>query len=359
MLGEVFWGYIIIGAVTVVLVATVGADAMARSTRFSAIGWPFVVLCLPVLGTYLYVRWAYGLDERAQERPTIRPSARVVLYGLTACWAAGCAAWLGVGVSALLSMSQEAAPESDLATTVWVSLALVALTYVFRRWVDRRPASSIGTPIRGRSAVEALLGCAGGACIVAAFCGILAAGGFLSVRHASEPTWPLFAGVAAPLAVAAFYEEITFRGYLYRAFHDQWRAVGAVLVPSVVFGLLHAMNPSFTWLGLTNIVLVGVFFALTVVATDRLWFAAGAHFAWNMTMGPVLGLPVSGIEEFGRLVDTRLTGPDAITGGAFGPEGSAALTGVLVAAIAIAAVSARYYCRRRPFPTLVRPPAEA
>jgi len=340
-LGEVFWGYVIIGTVTVVLVATVGADAMERSTRFSAIAWPFAVLCLPLLGAYLYVRWAYGPDESGRMRPTIRPSARVVLYGLTACWAGGCAGWLAVGADRLLGGPAESAPELDLATTISVSAALIALTYAFRSWVDRQPASSVGTPLSRRSALDALLGCAAGVGIVAVFCAILAAHGYVSMERARHPTWSLCAGLSPVIAAAAFCEEIAFRGYLYRAFHDQWRAVGAVLVPSVVFGALHAANPSFTWVGLTNIILVGVFFALTVVATDRLWFAAGAHFAWNMTMGPVLGLPVSGIEDFGRLVDTRLSGPDFVTGGAFGPEGSAVLTGILVVSIAIAWAVAR------------------
>ncbi|HZY02750.1 MAG TPA: hypothetical protein VFF02_04570, partial [Anaeromyxobacteraceae bacterium] len=55
-------------------------------------------------------------------------------------------------------------------------------------------------------------------------------------------------------------------------------------------------------------------------------------FAWNTTMGVVLGLPISGAPVPG-LLGAASSGPEIWTGGAFGPE-SSAVTAALVIALA-------------------------
>jgi len=63
-----------------------------------------------------------------------------------------------------------------------------------------------------------------------------------------------------------------------------------------------------------------------------LWIPIGFHFAWNTTMGAVLGLPISGARIPG-LLRAEVSGPEPWTGGRFGPEASVALAAfVLVAA---------------------------
>jgi hypothetical protein len=59
-----------------------------------------------------------------------------------------------------------------------------------------------------------------------------------------------------------------------------------------------------------------------------LWFPLGIHWAWNWTMGAVLGLPVSGIERLTPEPLLRATdiGPAWLTGGSYGIEGGAACT---------------------------------
>jgi hypothetical protein len=52
-----------------------------------------------------------------------------------------------------------------------------------------------------------------------------------------------------------------------------------------------------------------------------LWLAIGLHAAWNFTQGGVFGVNVSGF-EFEGLLRSQLSGPELISGGALGAEGS-------------------------------------
>jgi len=61
-------------------------------------------------------------------------------------------------------------------------------------------------------------------------------------------------------------------------------------------------------------------FALGYVLTDELAIPIGLHIAWNVLLGSMLGLPVSGIQTPALLFVVQ-RGPDAWTGGAYGPEG--------------------------------------
>jgi hypothetical protein len=55
--------------------------------------------------------------------------------------------------------------------------------------------------------------------------------------------------------------------------------------------------------------------------TGRLWLPIGIHVAWNFTQGGIFGVTVSGHPGEGLFQGT-LTGPDWLSGGAFGAEAS-------------------------------------
>ena len=79
-------------------------------------------------------------------------------------------------------------------------------------------------------------------------------------------------------------------------------AGGAILVFSVLFGLVHLLNPGANHWGLLNTVLIGVVLSVAYLRTRALWLPWGIHFAWNATLGLLFGLPVSGIRLFNVVV---------------------------------------------------------
>jgi hypothetical protein len=152
--------------------------------------------------------------------------------------------------------------------------------------------------------------------------------------------------VSVLLLPAALYEELATRGYLFAVLRDSlgWRT--ALVVMSVLFGLLHLRNPGASAESVTLVILAGIFLGAVVVATGSLYAAWMAHFAWNWTMAVVFHTAVSGLPL--EAPDYRLAdaGPDWVTGGVWGPEGGAA--GGLGMLGALAYLYARRNARRLP-----------
>jgi membrane protease YdiL (CAAX protease family) len=162
---------------------------------------------------------------------------------------------------------------------------------------------------------------------------LLLAVGWLDVTDSG--TWQTGAlAIAMMLLPAAFTEELMIRGYPLAVLRETlgWR--GAIVVTSVVFGVLHAFNPNVAVSAIALVTIAGVFLGAIVYQMRSLWAATAAHFAWNLTLAVFLHAALSGQElpagDY-RVVDG---GPDWATGGAWGPEGGAgAVAGMLVAAL--------------------------
>ena len=122
--------------------------------------------------------------------------------------------------------------------------------------------------------------------------------------------------------IVAFYEEFFTRGY---AQFTLTQAVGfwptAVLL-SASFGVLHLDNPGESSVGVLGAVLIGFFFCLTLRRTGNLWFAIGFHAAWDWGESYFYSVPDSGEIAPGHLLHSTLHGPNWLTGGSVGPEGS-------------------------------------
>lgn len=230
--------------------------------------------------------------------------------------------------------------EAFLLATVLTAPPMLGVTWLFVRYLDRRrlAATGIRWPDGGRKAawrqlaltslaVFALLGVW---LALAAVLGTVRLEG-LSARF-QEPSsgWPAPQILLLVLLLIGFFiqgglEELIVRGYIYRALKERWRPWLAALSSSVLFSLLHALNPSVSWVALVNIVLAGMILAALVERSGSLWSATVAHGIWNWAVACVFSLPVSGIRIF-RLFDVSVQGDERLTGGGFGPEGSLALT---------------------------------
>jgi CAAX protease family protein len=144
------------------------------------------------------------------------------------------------------------------------------------------------------------------------------------------------------LAAGSLAEELMFRGYPFQRLVEAIGAGGAILVFSVLFALVHLLNPGANLWGLLNTVVIGVALSVAYLRTCALWLPWGFHFAWNVTLGLFFGLPVSGIRLFNVAWHATAIGPRWLTGGTYGLESSLpGATAVLVGLVIVSRVPLR------------------
>lgn len=127
------------------------------------------------------------------------------------------------------------------------------------------------------------------------------------------------------MTLAAAGEEIMMRGYVLQELMSKFSTASAVAVSSLMFTALHGAQlaeSDMAAVGALNIFLASVLLSLAYLVTRTLWLPIGIHAGWNVMQGPVLGINVSGTDMATSWQPVTLSGPDMMTGGAFGFEAS-------------------------------------
>ncbi|WP_169507487.1 CPBP family intramembrane glutamic endopeptidase [Paenibacillus harenae] len=150
----------------------------------------------------------------------------------------------------------------------------------------------------------------------------------------------LFVGVAV-------YEEIFSRGYVQGLIRYHYGSIVAITVSSLLFAILHGFNPGTfdSPFPIINLLLAGILLAVSREVSGGLWMPIGLHLTWNYSQGYVYGFKVSGTDTVHSVLATVITGPDVLSGGAFGAEGSLITTIVTLAGIAAVYVTYRKTAR--------------
>ena len=155
-------------------------------------------------------------------------------------------------------------------------------------------------------------------------------------------TGALVSALIATAILPGFMEELLFRGILFRWLEEFGGSWFALALTSALFGLGHIFNPNATALSAFAIALeAGVLLGGAYMLTRNLWMAIGLHAAWNFTQGEIFDVPVSGLDSHG-LVEAQLSGPQILSGGAFGLEASViAMVIATTAGVALVVLAAR------------------
>jgi membrane protease YdiL (CAAX protease family) len=131
--------------------------------------------------------------------------------------------------------------------------------------------------------------------------------------------------ILIPLAImftVAIIEEILVRGIIFRIMEEKLGSYISLTISSILFGVLHLANPHGTLISAICITTAGFLFGTIFMYSRNLWMPIALHFAWNFTQSGIFGAITSGNEKTHSLIEAQIQGPEFITGGAFGPEGS-------------------------------------
>lgn len=210
---------------------------------------------------------------------------------------------------------------------------LLAIVLLWVRLVERRSLASIG--MAGPNLVQRFLH--GHLVGVLSILGIVAAmalaGGLVPAATGStsapSSAWTsaestLHIALLLPaFALQASTEEILFRGWLLSVVAKKLNTLVAVLLSSALFTLAHLSRDQH-WLITASSFLFAVFCCAWVLRARSILGVMGWHAGWNWMLAVGFGVPVTGIDVGipALLVTLTPAGPEWLSGGAEGPEGS-------------------------------------
>ena len=106
----------------------------------------------------------------------------------------------------------------------------------------------------------------------------------------------------------------------------------AAAMLSILFGLMHLANPGEAKIGIAAVVAIGFFFLPHAPANGNLVVGGRLPHVVGLGESYLFSVPDSGGIATGHLLNSSFHGPDWLTGGSVGPEGSYLLF-VLIAAL--------------------------
>ena len=208
------------------------------------------------------------------------------------------------------------------------------LSYV--RLVEKRPALELSRFRIGLLPLGLLVGVVWFGLLMA----ILYANGHYEINALAFPNRLLSAVVFA--IGTAIWEEVTFRGLLFRVTEQTFGTWVGVAVSAVAFGAVHGLNPHASLAASVAIILEsGILLAAAYFATRTLWLPIGLHFGWNFAEDFIFGVRISGHAARPAIIEGTLSGSSIWTGGLYGLEssiwaiGMAAILSAVLIALAI------------------------
>lgn len=123
--------------------------------------------------------------------------------------------------------------------------------------------------------------------------------------------------------LVGLFEEFSLRGYFLYTLADGIGFWPAAIIQAVLFARGHMGNGGETRIGIVATGIFALFAAATFWRTGNLWLAVGAHAGWDWGQSFFFGVNDSGFQTPGHLFNPIVVqGPDWLTGGSVGPEGS-------------------------------------
>ncbi len=223
---------------------------------------------------------------------------------------------MGLNADVMTSYADE--PVKAVVHVMAIAIAGIAVYLGHARFVERQAGNDLGVQGMRRELGFGLLIGAG----LYATCELLLMALGVYRITGLNPVSYLVPAIAMALSSSVF-EELLFRGVLFRSVEVWFGSWSALAVSSLVFGLSHLANPQATFEGALFIAVeAGILLAAAFMLTRRLWLSIGFHFAWNYTQSAIFSGVVSGNEAAPGLIRSTMKGPDYLTGGQFGVESS-------------------------------------
>lgn len=207
----------------------------------------------------------------------------------------------------------------ELLAFAFISLAII----LWARFVEKSPWLGLGMTKKG-AFKDFILGWGIGAAMLITC--VLLMWGFGAIRISSVQFSPQLFGEFLVLVLAwsvqGTTEELLTRGWMFSSLSAKYNIPVGILISSLFFTFLHLGNDAISLIPLLDLTLFAILASLVMLKTGNLWVISGIHAAWNCFQGNVFAFPVSGTQAGQAFIAVETSGPDWLSGGAFGVEGS-------------------------------------
>lgn len=235
--------------------------------------------------------------------------------------------------------------------SIWITIIIYCLIIK----PDRKVLRALGTKIKGNNIKNAFVGLLFGLGINALLILIAYIHKDISLHLSPEAGIDLAGMLGVSFLVTLISssgEELLMRGFMYQRFRACSKyPVIAILIPSVLFAVLHLGNPGITVSAFINIILCGILLALMIHFFDSFWMACLWHAGWNFSQAYLFGLPSSGVsKEFSLFkLDSAVARDSFAYNVGFGIEATA-LTSIILAIIIVAMLIYGIKNKKQPTP---------
>ncbi|WP_105203025.1 type II CAAX endopeptidase family protein [Streptococcus suis] len=207
----------------------------------------------------------------------------------------------------------------ELFAFAFISLAII----LWARFVEKSPWLGLGMTKKG-AFKDFILGWGIGAAMLITC--VLLMWGFGAIRISSVQFSPQLFGEFLVLVLAwsvqGTTEELLTRGWMFSSLSAKHNIPVGLLISSLFFTFLHLGNDGISLIPLLDLTLFAILACLVMLKTGNIWVISGIHAAWNCFQGNVFAFPVSGTQAGQAFIAVETSGPDWLSGGAFGVEGS-------------------------------------
>ncbi len=274
-----------------------------------------------------------------RENSDLKPALwmRVLQFPLTRLILLGGILFVIMGVSSGFVKQFSGAPLKSAAVAAAMAALAIAVYVGFVRFIERRPVSELSPTGMGRDLGIGIFVGTG----LYTLCVLILIGLGVYRIEGLNPWYFVLTAVAMALS-SGIFEELLFRGTLFRIVEEWLGSWISLLVSSFVFGFVHLANPAGTVIGALFISIeAGLLLAAAYMLTRRLWLSMGFHMSWNYTQSAIFSGIVSGDVADPGLIRSNIKGPELLTGGSFGLESSVVaflictITGVILLIMAI------------------------
>lgn len=244
--------------------------------------------------------------------------------------------FMGLTVGGMITVRWILGGLPKLSPQQWTVVGVTATTavYIARRFLDKRSFVSLGLKVDRLAVLDVIAGIVNSALVMTTVYFMMLGLGLIDFHGF---TWwtdevnvevgfqmavvPVVLIVIYKLSIVAWWEELVFRGYIFQNLIAGMGLIWAIVISSLAFGLIHILNPDGTVLGGILIVLITPQLIYAYLKTGQLWLPIGLHLGWNFFQASIFGFAASG-QESPSLISQSPVGPEWLSGGEFGAEGS-------------------------------------